>query len=105
MDYEENDSRYLEVIKIAKKLLSFVVEQKTNVSRCISKRIKEKKDKEESEKIIADFMNKADSQKIFSEKLNKNEIEVVKSDFNQFTRVINISNATKKVFISHRGGA
>ncbi len=96
--YEEQDARYTEMIKIAKRLLAFVVELKT----IVSKRRKEKDNNEEFQKIKTDFFTtRPKTSKIFSEKLSKEEIETFLEENYQFSRAIKLSHNTRKVLISH----
>lgn len=100
--YEESDNRYIEVIKIAKKLLGYVVKQKKLVSKLIQDDVKRKKDQEESKEIIEQFLQDPKAKKIFDEKLNYEERLVIQDANLQFSRAINLKNETKKIFISHK---
>lgn len=97
--YEEIDSRYVEVIKIVKKLLAFIVEQKN----IVSKKAKGIEDRKEIEKIKSDFLTKFDSKNILDTKLSEEERSIIHRDYTQFTRAVNMGNSTKKIFISHKG--
>lgn len=96
--YEENDPRYIEVIKIAKRLLGYIVGQKD----IVSKRRKEDDQRIEDEKIKKKFWENPQTREILELRLNDAEKQVVQEENLQFTRAVNNGKQTKKIFISHK---
>lgn len=96
--YEENDPRYIEVIKIAKRLLGYIVGQKD----IVSKRRKEDDQRIEDEKIKKKFWKNPQTREILELRLNDAEKQVVQEENLQFTRAVNNGKQTKKIFISHK---
>ena len=96
--YEENDPRYVEVIKIAKRLLGFIVGQKDNVS----KYKKEDEEEAENEQIKKRFWDNPQTGEILNLRLSEAEKQAVQSENLQFARAVSGSRKTKKIFISHK---
>lgn len=96
--YEENDPRYIEVIKIAKRLLGYIVGQKDTVS----KRRKEDEQEAENEQIKKKFWENPQTREILNRYLSDEEKQAVQNENLQFTRAVNESRNTKKIFISHK---
>lgn len=96
--YEENDPRYIEVIKIAKKLLRFIVDQKD----AVGKRRTSDEQKRENDEIRRKFWENPQTKEIFERRLNDLERKAVQEENLQFTRAVNSGNQTKKIFISHK---
>lgn len=96
--YEENDPRYVEVIRIAKRLLGYIVDQKDKVSKCR----KEDNDEVESEKIKKKFWENPQTRDILNRRLNEDEKQAVQNENLQFARAVNGGQNTKKIFISHK---
>ena len=96
--YEENDPRYIEVVKIAKKLLGYIV----NAKDTVSKRAKQDEKEAENEEIKKKFWEKSQTRMILEEKLDDEEKKAVEAENLQFTRAVNSGKMTKKIFISHR---
>lgn len=94
--YDEGDNRYIETIKIVKRLLGYIVEQKDQVSR------KQKEDQEEKEaaEIKEQLLTKNKTKDILNN-LTDEERLIVQEENLQFTRAVTNSKATKKIFISH----
>lgn len=96
--YEEQDARYSEVIKIAKRLLAFVVELKTTVS----KRKKDKEKDDEFQKLKTTFFDsKPQTKKILIEKLKPEDIKIIVDENTQFSRAVKLGENTRRVLISH----
>ncbi len=96
--YDEQDSRYIEVIKIVKKLLTFIVGRKDEISR----RDKKMRNIEEIQKYKMDFFDsKPQTQKILVNKLRPEEIKIIVDESYQFSRIVTMTENTKKVLISH----
>ncbi len=100
--YEENDSRYTEVIRISKRLLGYIVNEKDDVQKRIKYDNAIAADIEESERIKQDFWSNLKTKEILDKKLDEDEKSVVEFENIQFTRAVNSGNSTKKIFISHR---
>ena len=95
--YDEGDSRYIETIKIVKRLLRYIVDQKD----AVIKKQKNDADEQDNKVIMEQILNRNKSQEIFEKKLSKEDISVVEEENFQFTRAITRNKATKKIFISH----
>lgn len=95
--YDEGDNRYIETVKIVKRLLGYIVEQKDYVTK------QQKKDAEEAETqtIKEQLAQKSRSKEIFEKSLSSEERSIVQEENFQFTRAITSSRAIKKIFISH----
>ena len=95
--YDEGDNRYIETIKIVKRLLGYIVDQKDAVTK------KQKEDTEEAEThaIKERLAQQSKSKEIFERSLSLEERNIVQEENFQFTRAITSSRATKKIFISH----
>lgn len=95
--YDEGDNRYIETIKIVKRLLGYIVEQKDRVSK------KQNDDQEEREiaEIKEQLLMKSKTKEIFESSLTDEERMIIQGENLQFTRAVTQSKATKKVFISH----
>ena len=96
--YEENDPRYTEVIKITKRLLGYIVDQKDSVN----KRKKEDEQEADNEEIKRKFRDNSKTREILERHLNDAEKKTVQEENLQFARAVNSGKKTKKVFISHK---
>ena len=101
--YDETDQRYVQMIDIVSKIVRYITLRKQE----INSRRKEDKKKElreqETIEIKKNLYSKAPrTKKILEEKLDQLELEEFEEDLLQFGRVLNASNATKKIFISHQ---
>lgn len=96
--YEENDPRYVEVIKIAKRLLGYIVKQKD----IVSKRRKEDEQEANDEKLKKKFWDNPQTREILERRLNEEEKKAVQDENLQFARAVNSGKKTKKIFISHK---
>ncbi len=96
--YEENDLRYVEVVKIAKRLLGYIVGQKD----VVSKRRKEDEQEAENERIKKRFWDNPKTKEILERRLSDDEKQAVQNENLQFTRTVTNSKKTKKIFISHK---
>ncbi|MBC3887802.1 hypothetical protein GH810_05715 [Acetobacterium paludosum] len=96
--YEESDTRYTETIKIAKKLLGYIISKKAEVLK-----LKKQDDEQaEAKKIEEKFINETETGRILKEKLNEQDREIIQSENLQFVRATQLSRSTKKIFISHK---
>lgn len=96
--YEENDPRYIEVVKIAKRLLGYIVGQKDTVS----KRRKDDEQEAENDQIKKKFWSNPQTREILNRHLSDDEKQMVQSENLQFARAVSGGRKTKKVFISHK---
>ena len=96
--YEENDPRYVEVVKIAKRLLGYIVGQKD----IVSKRRKEDEQEAENEQIKKKFWENPQTRDILNRHLNEDEKLAVQNENLQFARAVSGGRKTKKIFISHK---
>lgn len=95
--YDEGDNRYIETVKIVKRLLGYIVDQKDHVLK------QQKEDVEEAETnvIKEQLAQRSKSKEIFEKRLSLEERSTVQEENFQFARAITSSRATKKIFISH----
>lgn len=95
--YDEGDSRYIEAVKIIKRLLGYIVDRKDDVTK------QQKKDDEEAKThaIREQISKKNKSKEIFEKRLSAEERSTVQEENFQFARAITSGRATKKIFISH----
>ena len=96
--YEENDPRYVEVVKIAKRLLGYIVSQKD----IVNKRKKDDEDAAENEQIKKRFWENPQTRDILNRRLNDDEKQTVQNENLQFARAVSGGRKTKKIFISHK---
>ena len=96
--YEENDPRYVEVIKIAKRLLGYIVGQKDTVN----KRRKDDEEDAENEQIKKKLWSNPQPREILKRHLSDDEKQAVQNENLQFTRAVSGGRKTKKIFISHK---
>lgn len=95
--YDEGDNRYIETVKIVKRLLGYIVDQKDYVI----KQQKEDAEAAETHAIKERLTQQSKSKEIFERSLSSEERSIVQEENFQFTRAITSSRATKKIFISH----
>lgn len=96
--YEESDPRYQEVIKIAKKLLGYIVKQKKEVTKAKSNDDNIKI----SQEIKNEFWKETEIKEILISKLDDEEMKKIEKVGSQFMRAVHLDKATKKIFISHK---
>lgn len=96
--YEENDPRYIEVIKIAKRLLGYIISAKDKVNKLR----KEDAEQKENEEIKKKFWDHPQTKTILDQHLNDEEKSIIQEENLQFSRAITSGKKTKKVFISHK---
>ncbi len=95
--YDESDNRYIETVKIVKRLLGYIVDQKDFVS----KQQKDDAEAAETHAIMEQLTQKNRSKEIFEKNLSLEDRGIVQEENLQFARAITSSKATKKIFISH----
>lgn len=97
--YDESDQRYAQLIRIITDVVTFITRRKEDINS------KLKKDKEaRGAKDIKDkFLDKAPrTRKALKEKLTEDEQKNFEDELLQFGRAINLTNSTKRIFISHK---
>jgi len=101
--YDEADQRYVNMIDIVSKLVRLIILRKQEINKLRSDDKKIAEDKIEELKIKTEFKAKSvRTRKILEDKLNRDELNTFEEDLMQFGRALNVSNATKKIFISHK---
>lgn len=95
--YEEGDSRYIETVRIIKRLLGYIVGEKDKVAK------QRKLDEEmaETDEIKKKLLYHNKTREILKKNLSVEERTIVQEENLQFTRAVTNSKATKKIFISH----
>lgn len=99
--YEESDIRYTETIKIAKRLLGYISDEKDAVLKIQKDDEKAALDAQEAEEIKSRFWSNPQTKRILDQKLSAEEKAAIEDENFQFTRAVNSDNATKRIFISH----
>lgn len=97
--YDETDQRYVQLIRIVTEVVAFITRRKEEIQR----EKKKDADLQEANKIKSDFLDKAPkTQNIIKKKFTLEEQENFQTELFQFGRALNLSNDTKKIFISHK---
>lgn len=97
--YDETDQRYVQLIRVITEVVSFITRRKEN----INKTKKQDEEIKEADKIKLDFLDQAPkTKKAIKQKLTQEEQEDFQTELFQFGRAINLSNETKRIFISHK---
>lgn len=97
--YDETDQRYVQLIRIVTDVVTFITRRKEQINK------QKKKDGEikGADNIKARFTSRSPkTQKAVKEKFTPEEQEDFQEELFQFGRAINLSNDTKKIFISHK---
>ena len=97
--YDETDQRYVQLIRIVTDVVAFITRRKEQINK------QKKKDSEikGADNIKARFTSRSPkTQKAIKEKFTPEEQEDFQEELFQFGRAINLSNDTKKIFISHK---
>lgn len=97
--YDETDQRYVQLIRIVTDVVTFITRRKEQINK------QKKKDGEikGADNIKARFTRQSPkTQKAVKEKFTPEEQEDFQEELFQFGRAINLSNDTKKIFISHK---
>ncbi len=97
--YDETDQRYVQLIRIVTDVVAFITRRKEQINK------QKKKDGEikGADNIKARFTSRSPkTQKAIKEKFTPEEQEDFQEELFQFGRAINLSNDTKKIFISHK---
>ena len=97
--YDETDQRYVQLIRIVTDVVTFITRRKEQ----INKQKKKDGEKKGADNIKARFTSQSPkTQKAIKEKFTQEEQEDFQEELFQFGRAINLSNDTKKIFISHK---
>lgn len=97
--YDETDQRYVQLIRIVTDVVTFITRRKEQINK------QKKKDGEikGADNIKARFTRQSPkTQKAVKEKFTPEEQEDFQEELFQFGRALNLSNDTKKIFISHK---
>lgn len=97
--YDETDQRYVQLVRIITEVVSFITRRKEDIQKV------KKADAEfqEASKIKSDFLGKAPkTQRTIKQKLTPEEQEEFQTELFQFGRALNLTNETKRIFISHK---
>lgn len=97
--YDETDQRYVQLIRIVTDVVAFITRRKEQ----INKQKKKDGEKKGADNIKARFTRQSPkTQQAIKEKFTPEEQEVFQEELFQFGRAINLSNDTKRIFISHK---
>lgn len=97
--YDETDQRYVQLIRIITEVVSFITRRKEEINK------QKKKDGElkGANSIKAKFTSQSPkTQQAIREKFSPDEQKDFQEELFQFGRAINLSNGTKRIFISHK---
>lgn len=97
--YDETDQRYVQLIRIITDVVTFITRRKEQINS------QKKKDGElrGANSIKARFTSQSPkTQQVIKEKFTPEEQEYFQEELFQFGRAINLTNDTKKIFISHK---
>lgn len=97
--YDESDQRYVHLINILTEVVSYITRRKED----INKQLKKDKENEGANKIKARFeANSPKTKHAIESKFSEEEKKDFQNELLQFGRAINITNSTKRIFISHK---
>lgn len=97
--YDETDQRYVHMIRIVTEVVAYITRRKEDINKIK----KHDKELEDADKIKTDFLDKAPkTQMAIKQKLTPEEQIDFQTELLQFGRALNLSNATKRIFISHK---
>lgn len=97
--YDESDQRYAQLIRIVTDVVAFITRRKED----INSKAKKDKDARGAKDIKNRFLNQAPrTRKTLQEKLTEDEQKSFEDELLQFGRAINLTNSTKRIFISHK---
>lgn len=97
--YDETDQRYVQLIRIVTDVVSFITRRKEHINK------QKKKDSElkGANSIKSRFTSQSSkTQQAIKEKFSPAEQKDFQEELFQFGRAINLSNGTKRIFISHK---
>lgn len=97
--YDESDQRYAQLIRIITDVVAFITRRK----EVINSKVKKDKEARGAKDIKDKFLDKAPrTRKALKEKLTEDEQKNFEDELLQFGRAINLTNSTKRIFISHK---
>lgn len=97
--YDETDQRYVHLINIVKDVVSYITRRKEE----INKKKRDDLDQQAADAIKKRFADKSPkTHKAISEKFTQDEQKSFQEELFQFGRAINLTNRTKRIFISHK---
>lgn len=97
--YDETDQRYVQLIRIITEVVSYVTRRKED----INKKKKKESELQGANNIKARFTSQSPrTQKAIKERFTPDEQKSFQEELFQFGRAINLTNGTKKIFISHK---
>ena len=97
--YDETDQRYVQLIRVITEVVSYITRRKEEINK------KKKRDGElqGANNIKARFTSQSPrTQQTIKEKFTLDEQKSFQEELFQFGRAINLTNGTKKIFISHK---
>lgn len=97
--YDETDQRYVQLIRIITEIVSFITRRKEDINK------QKKKDSElrGANSIKSRFtLQSPKTQQAIKEKFSPTEQKDFQDELFQFGRAINLTNETKRIFISHK---
>lgn len=97
--YDETDQRYVQLISVVSEVINFITRRKEE----INKKRKSDREREETERVKNTFKSRSSkTNQAINEKFSEEEKKSFEEELFQFGRAINMSNSTKKIFISHK---
>lgn len=97
--YDESDQRYAQLIRIVTDVVAFITRRKED----INSKVKKDKEARGAKDIQNKFLHKAPrTRKALQEKLTEEEQKNFEDELLQFGRAINLTNSTRRIFISHK---
>lgn len=97
--YDETDQRYVQLIRIITEVVSFITRRK----EVINKQKKKDGELKGANSIKAKFTSQSPkTQQVIKEKFSPDEQKNFQEELFQFGRAINLTNGTKRIFISHK---
>lgn len=97
--YDESDQRYAQLIRIVTDVVSYITRRKED----INKKIKDDENQQGALKVRDSFLSNAPrTRQALQAKLSPEEQSHFQDELMQFGRALNLSNSTKKIFISHK---
>lgn len=104
-NFSVQDERVKLLIVLAKGIVSRLVTKRQKIADNMREnrmRVEVELEEESKRDIKSRFQRGAIKSKSILEKLPKDEQEAIEDDYVQFSRAVNLSNATKMIFISHK---
>ena len=97
--YDESDQRYIQLIRVVTNVVAYITRRKEE----INSKIKKDKENRGALDVKNRFLERApQTRKALKEKLSIDEQKHFENELLQFGRAINLTNSTKRIFISHK---